>query len=125
MLLQVTSDKDTNVIEAIHTALLKVADNNTNEVLLACCFALENFTEKNHDQLMTVLRIMEKICENHIEKIDGTSIVVIIQLSIRIMKQYNELDKIQQPASDILVALGRGHCVLVKSMYICLFTTVI
>lgn len=114
MLLQAASDKNTNVVEAIHTALLKIADHNTNEALLACCTAADSVAEKNHDHLETVLAVMAKICEDHIRKIDGTSIVAIIQLTIRVMKQYNELDKIQLPTSNILVALGREHCVLVS-----------
>lgn len=114
MLLQTACDKNTSVVEAVHTSLLKIADNNTNEVLLACCSAIDNVVEKNYDHLTIILSIMERICEDHIQKIDGTSILTIIQLTIRIMKQNNELDKIQLPTSDILVALGREHCVLVS-----------
>lgn len=122
-LLQTASDKNTYVIEAIHTSLLKIADNNTNEVLLACCAAADTVGEKNHDHLATILSAMERICEDHIEKIDGTSIGAIIQLTVRIMKQNNELDKIQLRTSNILVALGRKHCVLVSFIF-SIYTTV-
>lgn len=113
-LLQTASDKNTNVVEAVHTSLLKIAERNTNEVLLACCSAVENPTDKNQENLLTILCIMERICQDHIQKVDGTSIAAIIQLSIQIMKQINEQDKLQQPASDIMVALGREHCALVS-----------
>lgn len=117
MLLQTASDKNTNVVDAIHTSLLKIADNNTNEVLLACCSSVEHATDKNHDNTKTVLTIMERICEDHIQKIDGASIVAIIQLTVRIMKENNEYEQVQQPASDVLVALGREHCVLVSKHF--------
>lgn len=114
VLLQTASDKNANVVDAIYTSLLKIADKNTNEVLLACCTAADNVGEKSNDHLVTILNAMAKICEDHLQKLDGTSIAAIIQLAVRIMKQHNELDKIQLSTSNILVALGREHCVLVS-----------
>lgn len=118
MLLLTASDKSPNVVEAIHTSLLKIADNNTNEVLLACCSAVEHATDKNHDNFKTVFTIMERICKDHIQKIDGPSIAAIIQLNVRIMKQDNEHEQVQQTASNVLVALGREHCALVSHTYL-------
>lgn len=114
MLLQTASDKSPNVVEAVNTSLRKIADNNTNEVLLACCSAVENTAQTNTDHVRVILSIMKKICEDHIQKIDDVSIVTIIQLCVRIVKQSNGYDPTQQLTCDILVALGREYHVLVS-----------
>lgn len=125
MLLQAASDKNTNVVETIRTALLKIADHNKNEVLLACCTAADSVREKekNHDHLVTVLAVIAKICEDHIESLEATSIMAVRQLTILVMKQYNELDEIQIHTSNILVALGRRFSSLVSLLmfYVSLF----
>lgn len=116
ILLQAASDKNTNVVETIHTALLKIADHNTNEVVLACCTAADSVREKekNHDHLVTILAVIAKICEDHIESFEATSIMAVRQLTILVMKQHNEFDEIQIHTSNILVALGRRFSSLVS-----------
>lgn len=120
MLLRTASDKHPVVVEAVHTSLRKIADNNTNDVLLACCTFEENISQANPSHLAIVLSIMEKICQDHAEKVDGDTIITVINLGVQVMCQNNGCEQLQQPASGVLVAIGRLHYVLVS--FTCDFT---
>lgn len=53
---------------------------------------------------------MEKICTEHIVEIDGDTILLIIDFSLRTMIENQSYEPVvQMPASNVLVALGRKH----------------
>lgn len=114
MLLETAADKEVSVAEIVNTSLRKIADKHTNQVLISCCDFGKTVSKTNSNHLVAILVIMERICQDNILKIDGETILIVVEFSLELMTQnHNYEPLVQMPSSGILVALGRKHYVQV------------
>ncbi|CAH1975455.1 unnamed protein product [Acanthoscelides obtectus] len=114
MLLQSVRDKSPVVLETLMNSIRKLAEKHPNQVLLSCCQFYSKTPKPPPEHLASILKIMERVCSDHIMKIDGDTIISTIEISMNLMTEnvYSE-PLIQIPASEVLVALGRQHSVQV------------
>lgn len=114
MLLETAADKDVSVAEIVNTSVRKIADKHTNQVLISCCDFGTTISKTNSNHLVAVLVIMERVCQDHIMKINGETILTVVEFSLSFMTQNSSYEPlVQTPCSGILVALGRKHYVQV------------
>lgn len=114
------SDKTPAVFEAVTTSLLKLADKQPNQVLLSCCMFCSETAKLPNDHVGHILNLMSKVCSEHIENIDGDTVIRTVEFSLRMMTESNLYEPVvQAPASDILVALGRLHYIKVILIQLC------
>lgn len=114
MLLETAGDKDPSVKEIVNTSLRKIARKHANQVLLSCCTVGKKLQKTNTNHLVSILAIMETVCQDCILDIDGNTIMTVIEFSLDVMTQNVGYEpEVQLPASGILVALGNKHYVQV------------
>ncbi|EFA03008.2 maestro heat-like repeat-containing protein family member 1 [Tribolium castaneum] len=110
ILLESIADKSQIVIETVNSSIRKLAEKHPNQVLNSCCHFCERTPKPTNEHLSAILSIMEKICIEHIVAIDGDTILLMIDFSLRTMIENQNYEPIvQMPASNVLVALGRKH----------------
>ncbi|KAJ8930968.1 hypothetical protein NQ314_016182 [Rhamnusium bicolor] len=114
MLLESVADKSMTVSETVNTSLKKLSEKHPNQVLISCCQFCTKNTRPSTEHIVSILKIMEAVCSEHIVKIDGDTIIMTIDFSLLIMIENVHCEPlVQMPASGILVALGREHYIQV------------
>ncbi|GJQ85615.1 hypothetical protein Trydic_g20165 [Trypoxylus dichotomus] len=113
LLLDTIGDKSSIVTESVDSALRKIAKCHPNEILKACCHYCERNSKNNIEHILTVMNIMNNVCQEYIVQVDGDTILVLIDLCMHLMVQnhYNELHQVEFAASNILVSLGKKHSI--------------
>ncbi|KAG5897176.1 hypothetical protein JTB14_022538 [Gonioctena quinquepunctata] len=113
-LLSSVTDKSPLVLETVKTSLKKLSEKHPNQVLDSCCLFCTKNPKPPPEHIASILNIMEAVCSDHILKIDGDTIIRVIDISLTIMTgNYTNESSIQMPSCGILVALGREHYVQV------------
>nr|CAI5839463.1 unnamed protein product [Callosobruchus analis] len=104
MLLQSVGDKSSVVLETLMNSIRKLAEKHPNQVLQSCCQFYSKSPKPPPEHLASILKIMERVCSDHILRIDGDTILSTIEISMNLMTEnvYSE-PVIQMPASDVLV----------------------
>lgn len=113
MILDVLADKNSLVAETAATSLKKLAENHPNHVLNCS----KNFCKRSStmsDQIAHVLNIMQSICTEHIIAIDGDTILSLTDFCLEVLTRNIAVDVVQDPASNVLVAIGRKHHIQVN-----------
>ncbi|XP_045471667.1 maestro heat-like repeat-containing protein family member 1 [Harmonia axyridis] len=108
MILEVLADKNSLVAETAATSLKKLAENHPNHVLNCS----KNFCKRSStmsDQIAHVLNIMQSICTEHIIAIDGDTILSLTDFCLEVLTRNIAVDVVQDPACNVLVAIGRKH----------------
>nr|XP_023029049.1 maestro heat-like repeat-containing protein family member 1 [Leptinotarsa decemlineata] len=113
-LLSSVTDKSILVLETVKSSLRKLSEKHPNQVLESCCQFCTKNPKPSPEHIASILIIMEAVCSDHILKIDGDTIIRVIDISLSIMTENVSYDPlIQMPSCGILVALGREHYVQV------------
>ncbi|KAK9870559.1 hypothetical protein WA026_008120 [Henosepilachna vigintioctopunctata] len=107
MILEVLADKSTLVAETAASSLRKLAETHPNHVLSAS----KTFCKKSSssENIVHTLNIMETVCTEYIILIDGDTILYTTDFCLEVMTKSINTDVIQQPACNVLVAIGRKH----------------
>lgn len=108
MILEVLADKNAIVSETAASSLKKLAENHPNHVLNSA----KNFCKRSsttNDQVSQILNIILCICNDQLIAIDGDTILSITDFCLEILTRNVVADVIQDPASHVLVAIGRKH----------------
>lgn len=113
-LLNIGTDKNPALSEAVSASLKKIAKKHPNEVLKSCWSFCNKNSKLNQEHVSVILYCMEDICRENILQIDGDTLLSLVEFAVEIMTSNVAHDPlIQMPSSGILVALGSKHSVQV------------
>ncbi|KAF4526800.1 hypothetical protein B566_EDAN016627 [Ephemera danica] len=114
-LVESAADKDDEVKSSVAVCLRDLAKTYPDEVLQTICTYRKNHPKMSTFHTATLLHIAEQICKvADVTDIDEESTVTpLVELAVSEMtKSIEMVPEWQMPASQLLVALGRGFCVM-------------
>lgn len=116
MLLESLTDKSPSVCEAVTNSLSKLSEKHPNQVLETCKIFCKKLPTPQNEHIGDVLGIMSRVCSDYLCRIDGDTVLDVIDFSLEMMTKHSTYEPaIQMPASEVLVALGRLHSIQVSS----------